>query len=154
VTRAPITITLLGEPVAFARMRLSRMNAHFVPPLQRNAAAALKIAAGDAMRQAGAAMFDEPLALDLLAEFHIPFTWSKKKHAAAIIGIVRPGKRPDIDNIYKLAADALSGIVYRDDALIVDVRCRKLYGVQPKLVVTVQPAERAADKLPLWTVAA
>ena len=153
MARDPITITLLGEPVAFARMRLSRMNAHFVPPLQRNAAAALKIAAGDAMRQAGAALFDEPLSLDLLAEFQIPHTWSKKKHAAAIVGTIRPGKRPDIDNIYKLAADALSGVVYRDDALIVDVRCRKIYGLQPKLVVTVRPIELPGE-LPLRVVAA
>jgi Holliday junction resolvase RusA-like endonuclease len=81
--------------------------------------------------------------MELLAEFGIPASWSKKKHGAAIRGEIRPGKRPDIDNLYKLVADSFNGIVYRDDALIVEVRARKIYGVQPKLLVTVQPAGMA-----------
>jgi Holliday junction resolvase RusA-like endonuclease len=141
VTSDPITIVLMGEPVPFARMRLSRSTGgHYIPTEQRNAMAALKIAAGNAMRQQGGTLFDEPVTLDLLAEFPIPGSWSKKKQAAALLGAVRPGKRPDIDNLYKLAADALNSVVFRDDALIVEIRARKIYGNQPKLVITVQPA--------------
>jgi Holliday junction resolvase RusA-like endonuclease len=137
----PITIILMGEPVPFARMRLSRSTGgHYIPAEQRNAMAALRIAAGDAMRQQGAVLFDEPVTLDLLAEFPIPMSWSRKKRSAALLGAVRPGKRPDIDNLYKLAADALNSVVFRDDALIVEMHARKIYGGQPKLVITVQPA--------------
>jgi Holliday junction resolvase RusA-like endonuclease len=139
----PITVWLLGEPVPYARMRLSKTGAHFVPAPQRNFAAVLRIEAGNAMLHAHAPMFDEPLRMELLAEFGIPASWSKKKHGAAIRGEIRPGKRPDIDNLYKLVADSFNGIVYRDDALIVEVRARKIYGVQPKLLVTVQPAGMA-----------
>jgi len=145
--RQPVTVVLLGEPVPFARMRIARHSgAHFVPAQQRNAAALLKLAAGQAMQEAGAAIFDEPLSLELLAEFSVPASWSRKRRNLAILGEIRPGKRPDIDNLYKLAADAFSGVVYRDDALIVDCRMRKIYGAQPKLVVTVQPVISSTKK--------
>lgn len=137
--RAPITIILLGTPTPFARMRLSRGGVHFVPTEQRNATAALRYEAQAVMQLLGAALFDEPLSLHLLAEFPVPASWSKKKRDRAILGEVRPAGRPDIDNLYKLAADAMSGIVYRDDALVVECWLRKVYGVQPKLVVTVAP---------------
>jgi len=120
-------------------MRLSRGGIHYVPAEQRNAAALLKLAAGQAMRDAGAAVLDEPLSLTLLAEFPVPASWSKKRRNLAILGQIRPAGRPDIDNLYKLAADAMSGVVYRDDALIVECWLRKVYGVQPKLVCTVAP---------------
>jgi Holliday junction resolvase RusA-like endonuclease len=129
----------MGEPVPFARMRLSRSGVHFVPAKQRNNAAALKVIAGSVMQEMKASPFDEPLSLSLHAEFGIPASWSKKKRAAAIIGDIRPGKRPDIDNLYKLAADALNTVVYRDDALIVEVFARKVFGVEPKLIVTIKP---------------
>jgi Holliday junction resolvase RusA-like endonuclease len=138
--RKPITVWVTGEPVPYARMRLSKIGVHFVPPMQRNFAAVLRIEAGNAMAHAHAPMFDEPLRMELLAEFGIPASWSKKKRGAAIRGEIRPGKRPDIDNLYKLVADSFNGIVYRDDALIVEVRARKIYGVQPKLIVTIWPA--------------
>jgi len=154
--RDPITVSLLGVPTPFARMRLSRGGIHYVPPEQRNAAAALRIAAAEAMRHGGHAVLDEALSLTLLAEFPVPGSWSKKRRNLAILGEIRPGGRPDIDNLYKLAADAMSGIVYRDDALIVECRLRKVYGVQPKLVVTVAPiaaAEQRPGELPLVVAA-
>jgi Holliday junction resolvase RusA-like endonuclease len=135
----PVTIILLGEPVAFARTRISATHAHFTPTKQRNAMSALRIQAHQAMLDHGAAVLDEPLRMDLRAEFPIPKSMSKKKRCGALIGTIRPGKKPDIDNLYKLAADALNTIVFRDDALIVEAMLRKVYSNQPKLVITVQP---------------
>jgi Holliday junction resolvase RusA-like endonuclease len=140
MTATPITVSLLGIPCAFARMRIAaRTGAHFVPAPQRNAMAALRIEAANTMLHMGAAVLDEPLQLELLAEMPIPASWSKRKRTDAILGILRPTGRPDLDNVYKLMADAFNGVVFRDDALIVTMRCRKIYGIQPKLVVTVSP---------------
>ena len=83
-------------------------------------------------------MFDEPLKLEMLAEFAIPATWSRKNKARAIAGEIRPGKRPDLSNTLKLAEDSLNGVVFRDDSLICEHHTRKVYGVQPKLVITVR----------------
>jgi Holliday junction resolvase RusA-like endonuclease len=141
----PITVVLLGEPVAFARTRINGTGAHFTPTRQRNTAAALRIEAQQVMLSAnhGVAVFDEPLRMDLTAEFSVPASWSKRKRASALTGATRPDKRPDIDNLYKLAADALNGVVYRDDALIVEARLSKVYSATPKIVITVQPAAAA-----------
>lgn len=142
----PITITLLGEPGAFARSIPGRQpdgsgGFAVTPARQRNTMAALRLAAMQAMQQAnfGVGVFDEPLRLDLRAEFPIPKSMTKRNRARALTGEIRPAKRPDIDNIYKLAADALNTIVFRDDSLIVEATLRKFYSEQPKLVITVQP---------------
>lgn len=146
MTALPVTVILLGEPVPWSRTnhgfggRTGGVPSTFTPPKQRNTAAALKIAAQMAMLQTnGNAVLDEPLRFDLTAEFSIPASWSRRKRAAALIGEIRPGKKPDIDNIYKIAADALSTIIYRDDALIVEAHLRKVYSAEPKIVVTVAP---------------
>jgi Holliday junction resolvase RusA-like endonuclease len=140
MTAQPITVSLLGEPVAFARMRIAaRTGAHFVPAPQRNAMAALHIEAANTMREMGAAVLDEPVSVELLAELPIPASWSKKRRNLAILGLIRPSGRPDLDNLWKLMADAFNGVVFRDDALIVEAHARKIYGLQPKLVVTVSP---------------
>jgi len=116
----------------------------FTPAPQRNNAAALRIAAQDAMHHWDAPhepvpMFDEPVTLEVLAEFQIPASWSAKKRGRAVRGEIRPGVRPDYDNIAKQIGDALNGVVFRDDALIVDAHIRKIYGLQPKLVIQVSP---------------
>jgi len=137
--RDPVTIILLGEPVAMARTRISRGGILFTPAPQRNAMAALRMAAQEAMQHAAAEPFDEPVALTLLAEMRIPYTWSKKKQAAALLGEILPAKKPDLSNTVKLVEDALNTVAFRDDAQIVSIWARKVYGNQPKLVCTVSP---------------
>jgi Holliday junction resolvase RusA-like endonuclease len=145
MTAEPVTIVLLGEPVPFARTRRALGGALFTPTTQRIAAAALRYEAQAVMQLRKLTILDEPLRIDLSAEVKIPASWSKKKQWRAITGGLRPAKKPDLDNLYKLAADALCGIVFRDDCLIVDMHCRKVYSGQPKLVVTVQPIDPAAS---------
>jgi Holliday junction resolvase RusA-like endonuclease len=140
--RDPITVTLLGEPVPFARMRLSKIGKNFVPRPQRNAFAAMRNAASDVMQINGNVIFDEPVSLKLRAVLPIPTSWSKKKQQAAIRGEEWPAKKPDLDNLCKLATDAFNTVIYRDDAQIVSMSAHKVYGTEPCLVVTIQPAER------------
>lgn len=139
---APVTIRLLGEPVAWARARPGRQTSGsggflITPKKQRDNAAMLRGAAQDVM--AGRLPFDGPLRLSLSAEFTIPASWSQKKRDRAIRGEERPAKRPDLSNVLKQVEDAFNTVVFRDDALIVEHITRKVYSVQPKLVVTVQP---------------
>ena len=53
--------------------------------------------------------------------------------------------RPDIDNYLKSAMDALNGIVVADDSLIVKVTAEKKFGVDPKLVLLIEPAVAATS---------
>lgn len=56
---------------------------------------------------------------------------SDKKKSQMILGIIRPGKKPDIDNIIKAIQDALNKVAFDDDKQIVEVVVRKFYDDQP-----------------------
>jgi len=46
---------------------------------------------------------------------------------------------PDLDKLVRALGDALTGVVIRDDALIVDLAVTKIYGQTPGVVVKVRP---------------
>jgi Holliday junction resolvase RusA-like endonuclease len=141
----PITIVMLGEPVPWAH-RSTRSGIRYTPTEQKNATAALRMAAEQATYERPLfTLFDEPVRFEILAEMPIPRSWSRRKQQRALLGEIRPAVRPDGSNIQKLVEDALSGIVYRDDALIVEWQGRKIYGLQPKLVITVTPMATSAQ---------
>ena len=62
----------------------------------------------------------------------VPSSWSGKKRDAALAGTVRPTGKPDCDNIAKQVY-ALKGVVWNDDAAIVDLHIVKTYGEGPML---------------------
>ncbi|MBE3586550.1 MAG: RusA family crossover junction endodeoxyribonuclease [Thermoanaerobacter sp.] len=49
-----------------------------------------------------------------------------------------PDRRPDLDNLVKSVKDALNGIIWTDDARIVDMRARKRYDSQPRVEIVVR----------------
>ena len=137
-TNDPVTVWLLGEPVAWSRASGGRTVRLFTPKKQRNNAAALRIMAQQQM--IGRLPFECAIIGQITAEMAIPKTWSKKKQRAALCGEIWPAKRPDLSNICKQVEDALIGVVFRDDALIVRYdTMQKRYSAQPKIVATYQP---------------
>ena len=133
-----ITISLLGEPCPWNH-RSTATGRRYLPTKQRNVSAALRLKAEEAM--VSAAMLTGPLRLYLTAEFAIPSGWSMRKRNAAILGAILPAKRPDLDNLMKLAGDCLSNIVFSDDKLVCEAICRKRYSEQPKIVLTIEPMQ-------------
>jgi Holliday junction resolvase RusA-like endonuclease len=137
----PVTIVLLGEPVPFAH-RQTKAGRRYTPEKQRHASDRLQQAGQTAVKELGMLEpLEGPLRLELLCEVAIPRSWSMKRKNSAILGLTRPITRPDLTNMLKLAEDALKGVVWRDDSLVVEQRCRKVYGKQPKLVITVSVLE-------------
>lgn len=47
-------------------------------------------------------------------------------------------RKPDLDNLVKALKDALTGIVWKDDAQIVSLCARKTYGDRPAIYVKVK----------------
>ena len=141
-----IVVELPGEPIGKGRPRFrpvttktgrSFVNA-YTPAKTRSYERALAITAKTAMR--GQRPLSGPLAVTVTAFMTIPASWSAKKRDAALAGAVRPG-RPDVDNIFKGAADALNGIVFDDDSQIVDARIMKVYAESPLLRIEVREAQ-------------
>lgn len=78
-----------------------------------------------------------PVALLVHSFRSIPVSWSPRDREAALAGAIRPTSRPDWDNHAKIT-DALNGIVWADDAQVVDGRSIKVYSDRPALRIEVR----------------
>ena len=88
----------------------------------------------------GRAPLEGPLSASMVVQLPVPASWSRKKRADALAGIIRPTSKPDADNYAKAALDAFNQIVFVDDSQVVDLSVRKIYAETPRLVVTVEAA--------------
>lgn len=68
-----------------------------------------------------------------------PASWSQKKRAAALSGVLFPTSKPDLDNCAKGIFDAMNGIVWLDDKQVVDMRVVKRYSQVARAAVEVRP---------------
>jgi Holliday junction resolvase RusA-like endonuclease len=75
----------------------------------------------------------EPVALLAHAFVGIPPSWHWLTKQKARSGALLPTGKPDHDNFLKLLCDALRGIVWLDDAAVVDGRCIKRFSDRPAL---------------------
>jgi Holliday junction resolvase RusA-like endonuclease len=128
-----LRFTIPGEPVAWARARLSG-RVHFTPGKQRSAAGLIQVIASEAM--SGAPPLEVPVAVTITAVWPWPKSMSEKKRRQS--GAHYKVSKPDADNIAKLVGDALNGIVWRDDALVARLNIQKQYGLTPATHVTVE----------------
>src|SRR5262249_30679749 len=79
-----------------------------------------------------------PVAIDVSAYLEIPGSWSRAKREAALAGTLLPTGKPDADNLLKIAADALRGIVLGAAASVVDAAVSKRYSDDPRLRIEVR----------------
>lgn len=118
--------TVKGKPQGKARPRFSpRSHTIYTPSkttaYERIIALEFKTAGGKCL-PAG-----HYVAVDVLAFFPIPKSYSRHKRQDCIDGKIRPDKKPDSDNILKVVLDGLNGYAYDDDKQIVEAICRKYY---------------------------
>lgn len=97
------------------------------------------LAACEAMKFSGMAAqhFMGPVCLNMTARMVPAASASRSARAAMLSGEAPPTKKPDADNLAKIA-DALNGIVWRDDAQIVSLMVRKVYAETPGLDVVIR----------------
>lgn len=79
-----------------------------------------------------------PVTLRIVARFLPPKSTSKKRQREMLEGRELPLKKPDMDNIVKVVADALNGVAYHDDTQIVYVAAKKCYSAMEGLDITVE----------------
>lgn len=70
--------------------------------------------------------------ISILVYYSIEKAHYKKKGLNAVglekeKNVIRPTKKPDIDNIAKIIMDALNGVAYKDDAQVVGLTVEKYY---------------------------
>jgi Holliday junction resolvase RusA-like endonuclease len=125
-----------GQPVGKGRPRFTRHGRAYTPQKTRDYEHKLAAIASDAMQDLGLEPTNEKCRMHILAQFEIPKSWSKKRREVATVGEVTPN-RPDIDNVIKIACDAINGVVFEDDAQVHKVIATKRYG-DPMLLVSVE----------------
>jgi Holliday junction resolvase RusA-like endonuclease len=138
-----INFTVYGEPVGKGRPRVGRLKngaSHTYTP-EKTAAYERQIRV-EFLRQTGGARFpgDVPLEMSIAAYYAIPKSASKHKRAEMEIGALRPMKKPDADNVLKICADSLNKMAYHDDAQIVKSAISKHYGNEPRVEISIYPA--------------
>ena len=133
-----------GSPIGQGRPKFSTINGHAVaydPEKSRNYKAYVKLLATQAMKDSGFTMIEGPCCLDIMAFFEVPKSKSKKFKERALLGLERPTKKPDIDNIVKALQDALNGLAYKDDSSIVFLSVAKCYSEVPRVEVILREIE-------------
>ncbi|WP_257295424.1 RusA family crossover junction endodeoxyribonuclease [Endozoicomonas sp. YOMI1] len=130
------SIFIDSVPVGKGRPRFTRSGRCYTPSATKQAEQSVRLAAEN---QRDKGMLTGSVGVLVLAVFPVPKSWSKPKQQQAMAGKIRPGVKPDFDNVAKLYCDALNGVVWQDDKQIVDGRCIKLYGQQPGVLILYWP---------------
>lgn len=136
-----IKFTVLGEPQGKGRPRFSVIAGHVHARTPEQTATYENLIRVEYLAQCGAnSRFadDEMLKMQIDAYYSIPKSDSAKKRAQKLNGEIRPTKKPDMDNVLKVYADALNGYAYRDDTQIVEAVVNKWYSEVPRVDVEVR----------------
>lgn len=81
---------------------------------------------------------DGQLEVDVWFYRQVQKSLSKIERARRLSGEHRPTVKPDLDNYIKSTLDALNGILWTDDARIVDLHAHKYYSDRPRIEITVR----------------
>ena len=138
----PVSFFVPTEPVGKGRPRVSTIGGHarmFTPKKTANYETLISMAAQQAMQ--GRELLAGPVLMELAIRVSVAASWSKKKTAEALQGLVMPTKKPDADNILKAICDGINGIVFKDDVQITNVSLSKRFSETPGVTVRVVPLE-------------
>ena len=126
-----------SEPIAQGRARFSARNGFVRAYDPRKSSDYKAYVASIARNTYNLEPIDSAIELTLTFHMPIPKSFSKAKRTAALNGDIRPGVKPDIDNLAKATMDAISGICFTDDKLIVSCKLDKYYSAEPRTEVKV-----------------
>lgn len=142
IDTSPVLFVVPGEAVGKGRPRVSTIGGHahmFTPAKTANYETLIALAAQQAMN--GRELIGGPVMLEMKIFVSVAQSWSKKKTAEALQGVVMPTKKPDADNVLKAICDGINGIVFKDDVQVVNVSLSKRFSETPGVSVRVVPLE-------------
>lgn len=133
-----IKFVIPGEPKGKGRPRFSRQTGRTYTP--NDTASYENLVKVEYQAQCGKKRFPDNVMLDMriLAYYSVPQSKSNRQKNLMLDGLIRPTKKPDMDNVVKIIADSLNRIAYRDDTQIVDCQVRKFYSAEPRVEVIIR----------------
>lgn len=137
-----INFTIPGEPKGKVNMKPIRMGEHLSLCNTRHNENYMSLVQDAYFKTKAEKIADNCfIRLFITAYFQIPKSVSKKKREKMLLDEIRPTKKPDCDNISKVICDALNGIAFRDDSMIVELTVKKLYSELPRVEVMIRSCE-------------
>lgn len=136
MARRTIFFSVPGKAQSKQRPRVMKTGFTFTPKETVNAEAFIRALALEAM--GGHPPMEGSVKLSIKIYRRIPKSFSKKKKAQAIGGVLLPVTNPDMSNQIKLIEDAMNGIAYGDDGQIVWLDARKFYAEVERTEVEVR----------------
>lgn len=139
-----IRIDVTGQPVAKGRARMTRTGVPFTPAKTRKWEADARMVARGVM--SGRPPVTGPIRCRVTATFPIPVSWPRWKTNLAEHGLISHTSKPDGDNVAKAAKDAMNGLVWLDDAQVIELVVAKRYGEIPAVTIEVEPLGGACSQ--------
>lgn len=131
-----LSLTIPGKPMGKQRPRVLKNGFKYTPEKTVNYETLIKEIFATECRLEKPT--DKPVRLTIRAYFQIPQSISKTKRELMQKGLIRPAKKPDVDNIVKIIADSLNGLAYLDDKQIVSCSIEKFYSSIPRLEIELE----------------
>ena len=131
--------TVYGEPVGKGRPRFARRGnfvSTYTPQKTKSYEDEIRMMAKAAM--GSTEVLETPVTVAIYIRVGIPTSFSKQKRKDALSGIIKPTKKPDLDNIAKCFLDSMNEIVYLDDKQVVSLHVTKVYAETPAVEVMVK----------------
>jgi len=122
------TFSVDADPVGKQRARYAKRGNFvqtYTPDKTRNYEALIKEAGIQAM--GSSEPLETPVTVAIYIRVGIPASFSKQKRKDALAGILKPTKKPDIDNCAKCFLDAMNGHVYLDDKQVINLHVTKVW---------------------------
>ena len=123
-----VMYTVYGEAVGKQRPRFVRRGNHvstYTPEKTKTYEDEIRYMAKCAM--GASPPLETPVTVAIYIRIEIPKSSSKQKRKDALEGILKPTKKPDIDNCAKCFLDAMNGHVYLDDKQVINLHVTKVY---------------------------
>jgi Holliday junction resolvase RusA-like endonuclease len=127
--------TVPGIPKAQARARAYRVGngiRMYDPDTSRDWKRTVLDRVATEAKARGLVPYQGPLFLDLCFQLPRPKSLPKK--------VLHHVKKPDLDNLAKAVKDAIKGIVYMDDAQVIQLTATKSYSESPCVIIDVRSA--------------
>ena len=122
-----LVFSVEGEPKGKGRPRFSKVGGFvktYTDQKTRDYESLISQAARTAMGETPP--MEGPISVSMYFRLPIPKSTPKKRVASLLGGLVRPTKKPDLDNMNKAILDAMNGIVYQDDSQVVTIHSKKV----------------------------
>jgi Holliday junction resolvase RusA-like endonuclease len=136
--------TIYGEPQGKARPRFGKNGRVYTSTSTQMAEQTVE----EAYIAAGGKQFSGYICVEITAYFKIPERTSRVKKEEMLLRLIKPDKRPDIDNIVKLVLDGLgkNKLAYESDASVTSIVAKKFYSDVPRVVVRISKDNSLAEK--------